>query len=83
MKRERHGRAKILTPDEIQLLFNQGLETIRDRALFGFCLSTPLDCSTKLVPNSPQTHTIAQVKSDKNQVNMKFKYTVPTSMDIA
>ena len=29
MKRERHGRAKIPTPDEIQLLFNQGLETLR------------------------------------------------------
>jgi integrase/recombinase XerD len=40
MKRERHGRASILTPDEIQLLFNSGLETIRDRALFGFCLYT-------------------------------------------
>ncbi len=40
MKRERHGRAKILTPDEIQLLFNPGLETIRVRALFGFCLYT-------------------------------------------
>ena len=40
MKRERHGRAKILTPDEIQLLFNQGLKTIRDRTLFGFCLYT-------------------------------------------
>ncbi len=40
MKRERHGKAKILTPDEIQLLFNQELETLRDRALFGFCLYT-------------------------------------------
>ncbi len=29
MKRERHDRAKILTPDEIQLLFNQELETLR------------------------------------------------------
>lgn len=38
MKRERHGRASILTPEEIQLLFNSGLETIRDRALFGICL---------------------------------------------
>jgi integrase/recombinase XerD len=40
MKRERHGRAKILTPTEIQLLFNQGLDTLRERALFGFCLYT-------------------------------------------
>lgn len=30
MKRERHGRAKILTPDEIQLLVNSGLESFSD-----------------------------------------------------
>ncbi len=40
MKRDRHGRAGILTPDQIQILFNFGLETLRDRALFGFCLYT-------------------------------------------
>ncbi len=40
MKRERHGKAKILTLDEIYLLFNQGLKTQRDRTLFGFCLYT-------------------------------------------
>jgi integrase/recombinase XerD len=40
MKRERHGRAKILTPDEIQLLFNDGMTSDRDRTLFGFCLYT-------------------------------------------
>ena len=38
MKIDRHGQAKILTQHEIQLLFNQGLETDRDRALFGICL---------------------------------------------
>ena len=40
MKIDRHGRAKILTTAEIQLLFNKGLETPRDRALFGICLYT-------------------------------------------
>lgn len=40
MKIDRHGRAKILTPIEIQLLFNQGLQNSRDRALFGICLYT-------------------------------------------
>jgi hypothetical protein len=35
MKIDRHGRAKILTPIEIQLLFNKGLVISRDRALFG------------------------------------------------
>ena len=40
MKIDRHGRAKILTTAEIQLLFNKGLESNRDRALFGVCLFT-------------------------------------------
>lgn len=40
MKIDRHGRAKILTSDEIQLLFNSGLQTNRARALFGICLFT-------------------------------------------
>lgn len=38
MKSERHGRAKILSQSEIQLLFSQGFQTERDRALFGICL---------------------------------------------
>ena len=38
MKIDRHGQAKILTPEEIQLLFSEGLVTPRDRALFGICL---------------------------------------------
>jgi integrase/recombinase XerD len=40
MKIDRHGRAKILTTEEIQLLFNSGLTNSRDRALFGICLYT-------------------------------------------
>ena len=40
MKIDRHGRAKILTLAEIQLLFNKGLSSHRDRALFGVCLFT-------------------------------------------
>lgn len=40
MKIDRHGKAKILTPQEIQLLFTKGLKTPRDKALFGICLYT-------------------------------------------
>lgn len=40
MKIDRHGKAKILTSAEIQLLFNSGLTNNRDRALFGVCLFT-------------------------------------------
>ena len=38
MKIDRHGQAKVLTQSEIQLLFSQGLQNNRDRALFGICL---------------------------------------------
>lgn len=44
MKIDRHGRAKILTTEEIQLLFSEGFKDnpfpLRDRALFGVCLYT-------------------------------------------
>ena len=39
MKIDRHGQAKILTPEEIQLIFSpSGLRSLRDRAIFGVCL---------------------------------------------
>ncbi len=38
MKIDRHSQAKILSQSEIQLLFSQGLQSDRDRALFGICL---------------------------------------------
>jgi integrase/recombinase XerD len=38
LKIDRHGKARILTQSEIQLLFSKGLQTARDRALFGICL---------------------------------------------
>lgn len=38
MKINRHGRAKVLTQSEIQLIFSDGLDNNRDRALFGVCL---------------------------------------------
>jgi integrase/recombinase XerD len=40
MKIEGHGQAKILTQEEIELLFNKGLLSSRDRTLFGVCLYT-------------------------------------------
>ncbi|MBW4565997.1 MAG: site-specific integrase [Mojavia pulchra JT2-VF2] len=38
MKINRHGRAKVLTQQEIQLIFSHGLHNDRDRTLFGVCL---------------------------------------------
>ena len=40
MKIDRHGQAAILSQQDIQLLFTSGLQTTRDRALFGLCLYT-------------------------------------------
>lgn len=40
MKIDRHGQAKVLTQAEIELLFREGLQTDRDRVLFGVCLYT-------------------------------------------
>lgn len=40
MKRNRHGQAKILTQQEIQLLFTKGLPKLRYRTLYGICLYT-------------------------------------------
>ena len=40
MKVDRHGQAKILTNDEINLVFNEGLTNHRDRAIFALCLYT-------------------------------------------
>lgn len=38
MKINRYGQAKVLTQPELELLFSSGLQTQRDRALFGVCL---------------------------------------------
>jgi integrase/recombinase XerD len=40
LKIDRHGKAKVLTAQEIQLLFHAGLTTLRDRCLFAICLYT-------------------------------------------
>ena len=40
MKVQGNGQGKILTPDELRLLFTDGLVSPRDRALFGICLFT-------------------------------------------
>jgi integrase/recombinase XerD len=38
VKIDRHGQASVLTSDEIELLFNDGFQSDRDRTLFGVCL---------------------------------------------
>jgi hypothetical protein len=48
MKINRFGRAEILTPDQINLLFNEGFVNPRDIALCLACAFTLLAGSTKL-----------------------------------
>ncbi|MEP0878952.1 site-specific integrase [Funiculus sociatus GB2-M2] len=40
LKIDRHGKARCLEAAEIQLLFDEGLQTIAHRCLFGICLYT-------------------------------------------
>lgn len=40
MKIDGYGQARILTQEEIELLFREGLQTERDRVLFAVCLYT-------------------------------------------
>jgi len=40
MKVDGNGQGKILTPDELRLLFTKGFISPRDHALFGICLFT-------------------------------------------
>ncbi|MBE9035207.1 tyrosine-type recombinase/integrase [aff. Roholtiella sp. LEGE 12411] len=40
MKIDRHGKAKVLSPEEIQRLFTSGLTTVRDRTLIAVMLYT-------------------------------------------
>jgi integrase/recombinase XerD len=88
MKRERHGRASILTPDEIQLLFNSGLETIRDRALFGFCLYTACrinEACTQLTADAYDRDFAVRPYMTIRKGNSKGKLasrTLPTSEDL-
>jgi integrase/recombinase XerD len=88
MKRERHGRASILTPDEIQLLFNSGLETLRDRALFGFCLYTACrinEACTQLTTDAYDRSLAVRPYMTIRKGNSKGKLasrTLPTSEDL-
>jgi len=42
LKRDRHGKGKILSQQEIQLLFSQGLTNLRDRCLFAIMMFTAI-----------------------------------------
>ncbi|MEI2578375.1 hypothetical protein [Scytonema sp. PRP1] len=50
MKINRHGRAKILTQSEIQLVFAQGFDSERDKTLFGVCLFTAARIREAIAP---------------------------------
>ena len=88
MKRERHGKAKILTPEEIYLLFNQGLKNQRDRTLFGFCLYTACrinEAVTQLASDAYDRLGTVRPYMTIRKGNSKGKLasrTIPTSEDL-
>jgi integrase/recombinase XerD len=45
VKRDRHGKGKILSQEEIQLLFSQGLTNVRDRCLFAIMMFSAIRVS--------------------------------------
>jgi integrase/recombinase XerD len=67
VKNDRHGKAKILTQSEIQLLFSQGFQEERDseallrsadRALFGICLFSALEPPALEPSFTPDSYTL-------------------------
>lgn len=48
MKTNGNGQSKILTPEELRLLFSEGLRSPRSRALFGVCFYTACRISEAL-----------------------------------
>jgi integrase/recombinase XerD len=65
VKVDGHGQAKILTLEEIQILFADGFLSSRDRALFGICLYTACRISEALALRAEdvQQHVITLRKS--------------------
>lgn len=88
MKRDRHGRAKILTFAEIELLFSSGLQTNRDRALFGFCLYTACRvneaCSMLTVDaydKKGRVRPVMTIRKAATKGQLKSR-TIPTAVDL-
>ncbi len=88
MKREQHCKAKILTPDAIQLLFNEGLEIFRDRVLFGFCLYTACrinEVCNQLTADVYDRTGVSRPEMTIRKGNSKEKlasFTIPTAEDL-
>lgn len=89
MKRDRHGKAKILTPDEIELLLSERLTSHRDRMLFDFCLYTACrvnEACTQLTVDGygnkghARPELIIRKGNSKGQLKSN---TIPTAADLA
>ena len=79
MKVNGNGQGKILTPEELRLLFTDGLVTPRDRALFGICLYTGCRVSEALALQTTDmksgTITFSQVYHQRKLKNPHCRYT--------
>jgi integrase/recombinase XerD len=67
MKINRYGQAAILSPSEIELLFSEGLQSDRDRSLFGVCLYTAARIAEACSMLTEDVYTVAgRVRSSVN-----------------
>lgn len=88
MKINRYGQAKVLSQPELELLFNEGLQTLRDRTLFGVCLYTACRiaeaCTLKTCDifnkqGIVRTHFVIRRKATKGQLDTR---TIPVLEDL-
>jgi integrase/recombinase XerD len=56
LKVNRHGKAKILSHAEIQTLFNDGLNNLRDRVIFAVCLFTAVQINEAVTLHSQDVY---------------------------
>lgn len=88
MKINRHGQAKILSPDEIQRLFSIGLTTFRDKTLFSVCLFTACRIQEAVTLRTQDIYTLAGAVQEEiiiRKANTKGKLStrqIPTNEDL-
>jgi integrase/recombinase XerD len=88
MKIEGYGQARILTQEEIELLFKEGFQTERDRVLFGVCLYTACRiaeaCSLMvkdIYTKSGTVHSTINFRKDNTKGKLRTR-TIPVIEDL-
>lgn len=87
MKINRHGQAKVLSQPELELLFTEGLTTLRDRTLFAVCLYTAcrireactLETADVYSVNGVRSHLVIRKSNTKGKLDTR---TIPILEDL-